>query len=222
MLTTTTPDRWPDFQQDLLAIRNDPGVRSLALRRARDPELAEDALQASYCAVARVANPAAIRNLRAYFCRVLLREVHRLRGQLGATLMEDFTSVADAYQGRSGGNLPARRPLAETVSTHLLAEAWLEPFAARRQKLADDMPGRSPDPRRYRDVIVNVAERVLCRIITEEISDADYNTALSTAYPEWFDEPGCAENTRHQRFRRAREDVRALLRRIISRGDLNP
>lgn len=222
MLTTTTPDRWPDFQQDLLAIRNDPGVRSLALRRARDPELAEDALQTAYCAVARVTNPAAIRDLRAYFCRVLLREIHRLRGQLGATLMEDFTSVADAYQGRSGGNLPARRPVAETVCTYLLAEAWLEPFAARRRELADRVPGRSPDPRRYREVIVDVAERVLCRIITEEVSNADCNAALSTAYPEWFGEPGCAENTRDQRFRRAREDVRALLQTIIDRKDLDP
>ena len=40
----------PDFQQELLAIREDPEVRSLALRRAKSPEMAEDALQAAYYA----------------------------------------------------------------------------------------------------------------------------------------------------------------------------
>ncbi len=106
---TTSPHRWPDFQQELLAIRDDPKVRSLARQRAGDPDLAMDALQAAYCAVARVADPAAIRNLRAYFCQVLIRETYRLLGQLGATLMEDFASVADARQGRSGGRAVHRR-----------------------------------------------------------------------------------------------------------------
>jgi hypothetical protein len=136
--------------------------------------------------------------------------------------MEDFTSVADAHQGRSEGNLSARRPVAETVSTRLLTEAWLEPFATRRRELADRIPGRSRDPRRYRDMIIDVAERVICRIIATDISDADYNTALSVSYPGWFDERGCAENTLHQRFRRAREDIRALLRSIIDPDDLRP
>lgn len=216
------PDDRPDFQQELLAIRKDPEVRKLARRKAGDQELAEDALQTAFCAVASVANPTAIRDLRAYFCRVLIHEVYRLRGQLGATLMEDFTRVADARQGWSGGNLPARRPVAETVSTRLLAEAWMEPFVTRRRELANRVPGRSPDRHRYREVIVDVAGRVLCRIITEEISDADYNAALSTAYPEWFDQPGSAENNRHQRFRRAREDIRALLRTIVNPDDLRP
>src|ERR1700733_5592541 len=131
-MLTTSPHRWPDFQQELLAIRDDPTVRSLARRRAGDPELALDALQSAYYAVARVADPTAIRNLRAYFCQVLTREIYRLLGQLGAMLIEDFTSVADAHQGRPGGQLPVPPPVAETVSTHLLTQAWLEPFATRR------------------------------------------------------------------------------------------
>jgi DNA-directed RNA polymerase specialized sigma24 family protein len=90
-LVTTTPDGQRDFQHDLLAILDDPKVRSLARRRAGDSELAMDALQAAYCAVARVEDPTAIRNLRAYFCQVLTHEVYRLLGQLGATLVEDFT-----------------------------------------------------------------------------------------------------------------------------------
>jgi hypothetical protein len=221
-LSTTTPDGRRDFQHDLLAILDDPKVRSLARRRAGDPELAMDALQAAYCAVAGVEDPSAIRNLKAYFSQVLTREVYRLLGQFGAMLVQDFTSVADAHQGRPGGHQPIPQSVAETVSTHLLTEAWLEPFKIRRGELAAIVPSRSPDSGRYRDVIVTVAERVLCRIIAGDISDADYNTPLSAAYPQWFDAPRCAENARHQRFRRARADVRDLLRTIINRDDLNP
>jgi hypothetical protein len=220
-MLTTSPRGRPDFQEELLAIRNDPKIKSLAWRRAGDLDLAMDALQAAYCAVSRVANPAAIRNLRAYFCQVLTREVYRMLGQLGATLVEDFTSVADAHQGRPGGLLPVSQPVAEMVSTHLLTEAWLEPFATRRGKLTASVPGRSPAPGRYQAMIVMVAERVLRAIIIEDISDADYNTALRAAYPEWFAEPGYPENTYHQRFSRARADVRALLRTIINPDDLN-
>jgi DNA-directed RNA polymerase specialized sigma24 family protein len=220
MLTANPPGR-PDFQQELLAIRNDPKIRNLAWQRAGDPDLAIDGLQAAYCAVARVADPTAIRNLRAYFCQVLTREIYRLLGQLRATLVEDFTSLADIHQGRPGGLLPMPQSVAETVSTHLLAAAWLEPFATHRAKLTASVPGRSPDPGRYRAMIVTVAEHVLRAIIVEDISDADYNTALRAAYPEWFGEPGYPENTYHQRFSRARADVRALLRTIINPDDLN-
>ena len=181
-----------------------------------------DALQAAYCAVTQVTDPTTIRNLRAYFCQVLTREIYRLLGQLGATLVADFTSVADARQGRSGGQLSVPQPVAETVSTRLLTEAWLEPFAARREELTASIPGRSPDPGRYRAMIVTVAERVLRTIITGDISDADYNAALRAAYRDWFAEPGCNDNACHQRFRRARADVRELLRTIINRDDLNP
>jgi DNA-directed RNA polymerase specialized sigma24 family protein len=220
-MITTSPRGRPDFQEELLAIRNDPKIKSLAWRRAADPDLAMDALQAAYCAVARVADPTAIRNLRAYFCQVLTREIYRMLGQLGATLVEDFTSVADAYQGRPGGLLPAQQSVAETVSTHLLTEAWLEPFALRREELTASVPGRSRAPGRYRAMIVTVAEQVLRAIMIEDISDADYNTALRAACPEWLAEPGYPENTYHQRFSRARADVRALLRAVVSRDGLN-
>ncbi len=221
-MTTTAPDGWSAFRKELLAIREDPQVKRLAWRRAGDPDLAEDALQTAYWAVARVADPVVIRDLRAYFCRVLIREIYRLRGQLGAALVEDFTSLADAHQGRAGGNPPIPQPVAETVGTRLLAQAWRRLFAAQRGELTARVPSRSPDPGRYRKVIVAVAEFVLGIAIFEVISDAHCNAALHAAYPEWFAEPGCAGNTCHQRFRRARGDVRALLRTIISRDDLYP
>jgi hypothetical protein len=151
---------------------------------------------------------------------VLTREVYRLLGQLGALLVDDFASVADARPDRSHGNASAPRPVDETVSSNILVYGCLKIFAAQRQDLAATVPSRSLDPGRYRDVIITVAEQVLYDSLTDHTSDADCNAALRAAYPEWFAEPGYPENTQHQRFRRARVDVRDVLRIIINRDDL--
>lgn len=208
------------FLEGLLAIRHDPKVKSLALRRAGDVELAQDALSQAYYAVAR-RGPEGIQNLRAYYCRTLINAVNGLRHQFAAILTEDFERVAESHQDRPGG-LPHPRAIDETVCSHLLAGAWLEPFATRRGELAAQVPARSPDPQRYRAMIVTVAERVLRANVTGDVSDADSNPELIVVYPDWFAEPGCAENSRHQRFCRARADVRALLATIVSRDDLCP
>lgn len=220
MPSTTTPDSWPDFQQQLLAVRRDPEVKRLALRCAGVLDLAEDALDEAYCAVARVRNPQQIKDLQAYFCRALINAVNHLRYQLGATLIEDFERVAGTRRDEADGNLAPPRPFDETVSLHLLAQTWLGRFAARRTDLRKAVPGRSPDPDRYRDLIVTVAARVLRAIVTEDVSDADSNQALRAVYPEWFAEDGCEANNAHQRFSRARTDVRDLLKTIIDRDDL--
>jgi DNA-directed RNA polymerase specialized sigma24 family protein len=222
MSGTVTPDGRPDFRQELLAIREDPKVRNFALARAGDPELAKDALHETYCAVLRVRNPQQIRNLRAYFYRALTNAVNQLRYQLGAALVEDFGRVAETHQDEPGCHPAPPRPLDETVGIDLLARTWLGHFAAERGELATRVPDRSPDPCRYCDVIVTIAQLVLLAIVTGDVSDADSNPALRAAYPQWFAEPGCAENTCHQRFSRARADVRGLLRTIISRDDLYP
>lgn len=212
----------PEFLQQLLAIRNDPKIKRLALARAGDPDLARDALNQAYCAVALVRDPAKIRNLRAYYCRTLINAVNELRYQLKASLPEDFDRVAETRQDESGCHPLPPRPLDETVSMELLFHSWLKPFVAQRGELAARVPGRSPDPDRYRSAVVSVAERVLLSIVTGDISNADSNPALRAVYLEWFAEPGCAENTCHQRFCRARADVRGLLRTIVSRDDLYP
>jgi hypothetical protein len=221
-LLTTSPHGRPEFQQDLLAILNDPKVISLARRRAGDLDLAEDALQATYYAVARVADPGAITDLRAYFCRALIHEVYHQRAQLGAMLVDDFADLVDARQGQSSGGPPAPRPVAEAASTHVLAEGWFRLFITQRGELLARVPGRSSDPARYRDAILAVAEWALAACMVEKITNADYNAPLAACYPEWFDEPRCAESTRYKRFERARTDVRVLLQSIISRNDLNP
>jgi len=84
------------------------------------------------------------------------------------------------------------------------------------------VPARSHDPGRYRAVIVAVAEQVLRDVITGELSEADTNAVFRAAYPQYFAEPGCAENTCHKRFRRARADMRALLQAVVRRDELQP
>jgi hypothetical protein len=220
VLATTASNSRPDFQQELLAIRKDPEVKSLALRRAMSPEVAEDALQTAYCAVSRVANPAAIKNLRAYFCSTLIREIYRERGQLGAAATGDFTDLIDIRQGRSGVGPTAARPVPEVAAIRVLGQGWLDAFKGRGE-LAARVPRRSPDPARYQMTIVGVAEHLLSAILAEH-ADADLNAALRARYAEWFSAPGSAKNTRDQRLLRGRGDICALLKTIIERRDLNP
>lgn len=193
----------------------------MARRRARDPDLAEDALQATYYAITRVAHPTAIRDLRPYFCQALVREIYRQGAQLGAVLVDDFTGLVDERQ-RADASLAGPRPVDETASIHVLAEGWLRPFTAQRGDLLSSVPGRSPDRARYREIIVAAAERTLRACMVEKITDADHNSFLSGTYPGWFAEPGCAENTRDKRLERARADIRALLQSLIDRQDLDP
>jgi DNA-directed RNA polymerase specialized sigma24 family protein len=219
--STTTPVGRQDYLKRLAAIREDPQVRRLARTRAADHELAEDALQQTYAAMARVTDPERIEDLRAYFCRVLIRAINSIRGQLGAILLDDFASVADARQGKAVSEAP-QRPLDESVAANLVARGWLERFIAERESLAATVPPRSAEPGRYRNLIVSVAGEVLRSVVAGDVCDADGNPALRTAYPEWFAEEDAAAGNSHQRFSRARSDVRTLLRKIVSRDDLYP
>lgn len=208
-----------DYLERLAAIREDPKVKKLARTRAGDSELAEDALQETYYAVARLRNPKGIADLRAYYCRVLLRNIHKLRSQLGAILIEDFGVVADICQRKPGGEQPAPA-FDEAVGSYLLIQGFLRYLAAHRTALRCMVPGRSPDPARYRDVIVAVVERVLRASIAGGLSDAEKNLAFRALYPQWFAEAGVAISNIHQRFARARADVSCLLQEIIKRRDL--
>jgi hypothetical protein len=191
----------------------------LARARAGDHELAEDALQQTFEVMAQITDPERIEDVRAYFCRVLTRVINALRGQLGAVLLDDFASTADACQGGSRSEaLP--RPLDESVVVNLLAHGWLGRFIAEREYLTATVPGRSADPGRYQDLIVSVAEQVLRAIVSGDVCDADGNLALRTAYPDWFAEDGINVGNAYQRFSRARAEVRALLRMIVSRDEL--
>lgn len=218
-ISPTSPTPREVFLRQLDTIWGDPQIRRLARSRAGEPEIAEDALQEAYYAIARYGDPDKIEDLRRYFCRVLKNEIYRLLRQPTPTLVDNFENVADACQGNAGGR-PPPEPFDQTLCTQLLARTWLSFLAAHRAYFAREMPGRSPDPSRYRALIVALAERILVASLTGDISDADSNSALQAEYPEWFAEDGCETANAHQRFKRARDDVHGLLRRIISRADL--
>jgi DNA-directed RNA polymerase specialized sigma24 family protein len=212
-------DTRPAALQQLAEIQEDPPIQRLALRYTGHPALARDGLQRAYYAMARLENLEQIQNLRAYFCKVLIREIYRERGQLGATLVDDFARVAEAHQDTAGCQ-PSPPPVDETVCTSVQAQVWLERFAVQRECLRDAVPARSDDPTRYRTMICTAAEQVLREGINGEPSEADTNPVLRAAYPEYFDQPDASANTNHQRFRRAREDVKALLQTVVHRNEL--
>jgi DNA-directed RNA polymerase specialized sigma24 family protein len=215
-----TPEWRAAFQQKLAEIREDPEVRSLARRHARDPALAEDALQEAYWAVARMKRPEMIKDLRRYFCRVLINEVKHLRGQSRAALVEDFESLVEAHQDRAGCQPIPSPSVEDAAGTSILRRTWLERISAQQADLEAQVPGRSPRPDRYRSVIVAVAGRVFCTILSGDVSNADSDEALRAAYPDWFTEEGSTPDNHHQRFSRARADVRAVLKIVITRDEL--
>jgi hypothetical protein len=92
--------------------------------------------------------------------------------------------------------------------------------SAQRDRLRAEVPARSDDPVRYRAVVCDAAGQVLRDGINGESSEADTNPALRAAYPEYFDQPDASPNTLHQRFGRARTDVRSLLQAVMSRDEL--
>jgi hypothetical protein len=216
---STPADGRSDYLEQLAAIREDPQVKALARAWARDPELAEDALQEAYYAMARVKNPDLIEDVRAYFCRVLMRKIDRIRGQLGAIVVDDFAGLAGTRRLNLGGEaLP--RSVDEIVITKLLTRKWLLCLASQRVALVRAVPGRSPNPGRYRDVIATVAEWMLLSILAGDTRAANTNLALCSTYQEWFAEDGVDVDNIYQRFARARADIRELLQSVISLDEL--
>jgi DNA-directed RNA polymerase specialized sigma24 family protein len=209
------------FRQQLAAIREDPQIRSLALRFAGARDLAEDALQSAYCSVGKVKHPERLKNLRAYFVTVLRNEVCGLYAPQQAIPLANPEDVLDLdRRGIAVCGPTASRPVDETVSASLQAQSWLKRLATERNRLLAAVPGRSDDPNRYGAVIYDAAEHLLRDAINGEPSDADSNDTFRAAYPEYFNQPGAAVNTCHQRFRRAREDVKALLQAVVRRDEL--
>lgn len=220
MPSTKNPDEGSDFLRKLLAIREDPKVKRLALRYAGDPDLAEDALEETCWAVIQQ-DPQVIRDMRAYLYTVLIRKAHRLRNQLGATSVADPEVAGGARQRDvAPAGAVSARPFDEAVVTRLMSEVWCKRLASRREHLRAEVPARSGNPERYRDVIVIAAERTLRACLAGGHNQADSNEALRATYPEWFAEPQCRPNTYDQRFSRARADVRDVLKAIVNKDEL--
>jgi hypothetical protein len=216
-----TPGGSSDFQQELLAIRQDPQVGRVALSWASAPDLAEDILQAAYCGLAALKHPERVDNLRAYYLRALKNEASRLYTARRATPVENpEDTMAPGQHGTVLCRPVPVRPLDEMVGFSLQAQSWLKRLGDDRHRLLDAVPARSDDPARYRALIDAAAEQVLRDGINGEASAADSNDAFRAAYPEYFAQPDASADLLHQRFRRARLDVKTLLQDIVSRGEL--
>jgi hypothetical protein len=211
-------DSRSDYLERLAVIREDPQVKNLAHRRAGDPELAKDALQEAYYAMAKV-DPEQIEDLRRYFCTVVTHTAYRLRGQLRAAVVDDPAGLVDASGRKLGGeSLPPT--FDEAVHTNMMGDNWRECLAMNQVALTSNVPGRSPDPDKYRNVIAIVSKEMLNAILTGDFREVDLNLALRAAYPEWFAERRVGVSNIHQRFARARADMRDLLKSVISLEEL--
>ncbi len=194
----------------------DPRIKAFARRYAGNPQVADDALQSTYLAMAPLRHLDQIDNLRAYFCRVLIRAVHHERAQLGALLVDDFTRVAEEREGGRDREFVSPAGIEDVVCASVQAWSWHNRLIGARDELMAAVPARSDNPARYRALIYAAAEHILRCEIHGEPCDADSNDAFRAPYPEFFDQPGASRDNRHQRFRRARMDVRALLRGVVS------
>ncbi len=193
----------PDLLHQLQEIRQDPKVIRLALNWAGNRELAEDALQTAYYRVASVQHPGSIVNLRAYFLRALKNEITGL------------------YAPGTALNGPAAEPAVDDQAcTTLQTQIWLKRHARQRDRLVAAVPARSTDPARYHEVVYAAAKQVLLGHLSLEPNDAAFPNVLRAVYPGYFDEPGAASNTLHQRLSRARDDIKALLQAFITRDEL--
>jgi DNA-directed RNA polymerase specialized sigma24 family protein len=216
----------PALHNELGRLRNDGGILRLAVRYADgDHDLADDALQETCWAILRVKEPQRIDNLEAYFRTVLKRTVadqreHIRRAPVPVDNMETLTGEVDHGTVTPGPEPP--RPVDAQAVSNVLAAAWLARLRRERQQLRALLPDSSADPGFYRDVVVARSEEILRSAVAGSVSWADCNEALRAAYPEWFAEPGCKQNTIDRRLCRARDDVRAVLKAVVVPSDLRP
>ena len=187
----------------------DPQIRRLARRITGNAEAASDALQNACMAILRHPSLEDIKNMRAYFITVLRRQVAHVQGPPSEIPVADFDERqrSSSFEGRACSTLDAR--------------ARYERFMTQRDRLLRAVPARSDDPGRYRAVIGDVAEQILRASVSGEPSEADLPTALRAAYREYFAGPGVPANTCDQRAHRARQDVRGLLKAVVSRAELS-
>jgi hypothetical protein len=194
---------------ELASIASDPGMYRHARRVAG--ELAGDALQETWYAVAQAGSREPIGNLGGYFYRTLVNISRRMRAEIAqqATPVDDPAAASAARRGRDQATASA-----ESIALpRLLAAARRERLRRCRPELLRKIPACSPDPDRYQDVILAAAERMLAD--EGPASRAEINAALTATYPEWFDAPDGTPANTYQRRCRARESIRQVLAAVI-------
>jgi hypothetical protein len=204
------------FLDDLAKLVQDPAIRRLAERRARSRDLAEDALQDTFRAVGQMQHPEAINDLRAFFCKSLIRTINRQFALSAPIPADDIDAIADSRLMLSPGP-SSSASVASEAHLRLLAEVALTRLERDRAELMAMVPPRSGDPLRYQSTIIAVAATILCLLIEGPVTMADWNAVLRSEYPQWCDKPGLAHDAMYQRLSRARGDVQLLLRAILPR-----
>ena len=211
------------FHEDLAMIVTDTEMLRLAIRRAGNRELAEDAIQETARALGERKSLDAITNLRGFFYVSLVHEIDHQLGRPSAIPAGDAAEIWDRHQGASR---PAAALLPSTVvwDAHLrvLAAAVLARLERERTRsgLTAMIPARSADPCLYRSAIARAAKVIFALLLEGHVTAADWNAILKAAYPQWCDEPDLACDARDQRLSRARRDVQSLLRSVLSRDQL--
>lgn len=206
-----SPSAPADGYDELTAIRADPAMLRLA-RHLQGSDLAEDLLQQAWYAVAQaLARGRPIGNLPAYFYQVMVNGAGRMREDIARQGIpaDDPVAVAGPRRGRELAAASAE----DDALLHLLSAARRELLRRRGAELRQDVPASSPDPDRYRDAIMAIAERMLSD--DGPASRAELNAALVAAYPEWFAAPDAAVATKYQRRCRGREDLGRVLEAVI-------
>jgi DNA-directed RNA polymerase specialized sigma24 family protein len=201
-------------RERLAEIWADRQIRAVARKYADRAQDAEDALQTTYLAMYRLPHLDQIDNMRAYFCRVLIRAVYHDQRQRGALLVEDFVLVTEASEAMTSDLRLPPESVEDAACASVQAQHWHRRLTRDRGKLTAGVPSRSDDPARYQRLVYDAAEQILLAGIGGEPSEADSNDAFRAVYPEYFDAPGKAKNTSHQRLSRARADVRELLQKV--------
>lgn len=201
-----------DGYEELAAIACDPGMRRAAWRLAGD--MADDLLQETWYAMARTAARESIENPRGYFYKTMVNTWRHLRQNLArhGIPADDLDAAAGAAKGM---------PSAEhDALARLDAAARRERLRARRAELWLTIPAYSPDPYRYREVVMTVAEAAVGG--DGPVSRNELNEALMAAYREWFGEPCVTAGTLQQRRCRARQAICRLLAAVLRPDDLRP
>jgi Sigma-70 region 2 len=213
----------PDnFQDRVAALSVDPAMRRLAHYYARRHDLAEDILQDTFCAIVNVADPGRIGDLPAYFRRVLRRKavaMLEIAGPIPTADIDALLATRPSMPGRPG----TRRPdcSASTAERRAVLAAQLDAWTRRLDALGfAGIPGRSPDPARYRAVIADCARYSLPALLDGDVSPADIDRLLIRMFPDWFSEQATNRAGHHQRLSRGRRDVRGLLASVIGRDEL--
>jgi DNA-directed RNA polymerase specialized sigma24 family protein len=205
------------FIELLLEIRQDPAVCRLARRWAGSPELARDGLQETFVLVATVRDRDEILNLRAYFCRTLHNEIIRQRRQVALVTRLDPQALTDVARSVVTSRTPDHLlPVDDLAEWRARCDQRLSRFTASRRYLQATVPGSSPSPARYRELITAIAESFLQEAFYGCMTKPELNAALRAGYPEWFDAAGLTVSTRYKRLSRARHDIGCVLAKVIN------